>query len=185
MNDQDFESFFQANERRIHFQIHKLGIYGSWYSEFYTEGIFALWKAYREFDAAKGNLGTYLNYRIRYRLIDLIRKKTRDIEHAEKIVEQRMIDMTNGTRNSGTDAPIVNLPSITIADTQFWMSIRDQLTENQWKWVHYFIIADLSVQEIMEMEGVTADAVKGWGQAVRKKLRNDDIKRALDEMIQK
>lgn len=185
MNHQgDFEQFFQANERRIHFQIHKLGITGAWYSEFYTEGIFALWRGYRDFDARKGKLGTYLNYRIRYQLIDLIRKKKREAEHTDKLIHQQKINETNGTRNSGRDTPMVHLPSITIADTDFWIGIRDQLTDNQWKWVHYFIIADLSVQEIMELENVSADAVKGWGQAVRKKLRNDEVKRALDHILQ-
>lgn len=177
---QDFEQFFQGNERRIHFQIHKLGINGSWYDEFYTEGIFALWQAYREFDETKGNLGTYLNYRIRYRLIDLVRKKQREIEHAEKLIDHRMTEQTTGARNRNTGMPIINIPSITIKDTEFWMNIRNQLTENQWKWVHYFIIANLSVREIMEIEHVSADAVKGWGQSVRRKLRNDEMKRALD-----
>lgn len=185
MTDQNFEVFFNMHERRIHFQIHKLGITGSWYDEFYTEGIFALWQAYREYNEAKGNLGTYLNYRIRYRLIDLIRKKKREMDQAEKLIDERMVMMTNGTRNRNTEALLIDLPSITIQDKQFWFNIRNQLTDNQWKWVHYFVIADLSVQEIMEMESVTADAVKGWGQAVRKKLRNDEIKRALDEVLKR
>ena len=74
--DQSFEQFFKANERRIHFHIHRLGIPANLHDEFYTEGIVALWKAYQEMDASKGNPGTFLNYRIRFRLIDLIRKKS-------------------------------------------------------------------------------------------------------------
>ncbi len=185
MVEQDFDTFFKMHERRIHFQIHRLGISGGWYSEFYTEGSFALWQAYKDFNQQKGNLGTYLNYRIRYKLIDLVRKKTREIEQADKLVEHRMITMTNGTRNRNTDTPLVDIPSITIQDRQFWQNIRNQLTENQWKWVHYFIIADLSIQEIMEIENVTADAVKGWGQSVRKKLRNDEVKEALEDILKK
>lgn len=81
-----FEDFFQANERRIHFQIHRLRIPHNLYDEFYTEGIVALWQAYRDVNQAKGNVGTFLNYRIRYRLIDLIRKKQREAELDEKIL---------------------------------------------------------------------------------------------------
>src|SRR5690625_158870 len=182
---QDFEAFFQANERRIHFQIHRLGIHGNWYKEFYTEGIFALWKAYREFDATQSNLGTFLNYRIRYRLIDLIRKKQREEEQAEILLQHGITDMTNGTRNRGTNTALVDMPKIPIplADSQFWEQIREQLTDKQWKWVEYFIIADLSVREIMEIENVSADAVKGWGQSVRRKLRNDSVKQALEQII--
>ena len=182
---QDFETFFQANERRIHFQIHRLGIHGDWYKEFYTEGITALWKAYREYDASQGNLGTYLNFRIRYRLIDLIRKKQREEEQTKMLIQHGMTQMINGTRNRGSNTPLIDMPKIPIpmANTKFWEQIREQLTDNQWKWVEYFIIADLSVREIMEIENVSADAVKGWGQAVRRKLRNDSVKQALEHLI--
>jgi len=32
----------------------------------------------------------------------------------------------------------------------------------------------MTMKEIMELEGVSADAVKGWGQAVRRKLQKDE-----------
>jgi|SRR5690625_2015306 len=183
MINQDFEQFFQANERRIHYQIHKLNIRGNWYSEFYTEGIFSLWQAYRDFDSTKGNPSTYLNYRIRYRLIDLIRKKKREVESEKKVIEQRVTDITNGNRIRHSNTPLLNKSCLPHTDDQFWHDIRNQLTDNQWKWVKYFIIADMSIQEIMEIENVTADAVKGWGQAVRKKLRNENVRQALDDII--
>lgn len=75
MKDLDFELFFKQHEARIHYQIHRLGISHNWYDDFYAEGILALWDAYKEFDEAKGNLGTFVNYKIRFRLIDLLRKK--------------------------------------------------------------------------------------------------------------
>ena|SRR5690625_1793401 len=182
---QNFDTFFKANERRIHFQIHHLGIHGDWYGEFYSKGIVALWQAYREFDSKKGNLGTYLNYRIRYRLIDLIRKKNRELERDKRFIEQRKIDLSNGARHRSSNTPLPDIPSITITDTTFWYSIRDQLSPNQWKWVQYFIIADMSIKEIMEIEDVSADAVKGWGQAVKRKLRNDTVRKALEDILEK
>lgn len=63
--DKDFDAFFKANERRIHYQIHRLGIRNEWYEEFYSEGFLALWKAYQEYDEVKGDIGTFINYRIR------------------------------------------------------------------------------------------------------------------------
>lgn len=182
--NQAFEAFFKANEGRIHFQIKNLGISRSWYSEFYTEGIFALWQAYRDFDPKLGGISTYLNYCIRYRLIDLIRKKEREQVRDNMYEEQQKINQTNGTYYSQRKTPMPSLPSLKVKDTSFWHDIRTQLTDNQWKWVKYFIIADLSVKEIMEIENVSADAVKGWGQAVRKKLRNNEMKRKLKEVLE-
>lgn len=178
MND-DFETFFNANEARIHFQIKHLGIHTSAYGEFYTEGIFALWQAYRDFDPTKGKLGTYLNYRIRYRLIDLIRQKEREQARDKKYQAEQKIQHTNGTYFSNRKIPMAPLPAMTVKDPSIWHDIRSQLTENQWKWVKYFIIADLTIKEIMEIEDVTADAVKGWGREVRKKLRNNQMKEKL------
>src|SRR5690625_6500088 len=86
--ERDFEQFFKANERRIHFQIHRLGIFGSWYDEFFSEGVIALWQAYKDFDESKGaDVGTFINYRIRFRLVDLLRKKLRDQEVVERSEE--------------------------------------------------------------------------------------------------
>lgn len=187
--EQDFEMFFKANERRIHYQIHRLGIHGEWYEEFYTEGIVALWNAYREYDKTKGDIGTFLNYRIRYRLIDHIRKRKREEEHAEAVIEKQKVEMTNGTRTRHSETPLPDIENIPIKEgsithSPFWQTIRKQLTDNQWKWVKYFIIADLSIQEIMEIENVTQDAVKGWGRAVRRKLRNDETKKLLEGLLE-
>lgn len=180
----DFEVFFKANERRIHFQIQKLGIHGSWYSEFYTEGIFALWQAYRNFDPTLGKLGTYLNYRIRYRLIDLIRKKEREQARDQAYQAQQKIDHTDGNYRRHENQSLVPLPTLKVKDTSIWHDIRSQLTENQWKWVKYFIIADLTIKEIMEIENVTANAVKGWGREVRKKLRNKAMREKITDILE-
>jgi len=56
---------------------------------------------------------------------------------------------------------------------EFWRDVRSRLSEKQWKWVEYVVIADLSVKEVMEIEDVTADAVKGWGREVRRKLGDE------------
>jgi len=54
-----------------------------------------LCKAYRKFGAVKGNIGTYLNFRIRYRPIDLIRKKRREEEQAEVIRLHGLTEIEN------------------------------------------------------------------------------------------
>lgn len=181
--DSDFEAFFKANERRIHFQIHRLGITGEAYAEFYSEGVVALWKAYKEFDAEKGKIGTFLNFRIRYRLLDVLRKKIREAEKMEEAIEEEKTRLDDGNRHRASRMPVLRVNEIALKDPSFWEEVRSRLSDKQWKWVQYFIIADMSIKEIMEIEGVTADAVKGWGQAVRKKLRDQEVRKMLEEMM--
>src|SRR5699024_904720 len=180
----DFELFFKANERRIHFQIHNLSIKGDWYSEFYTEGIFALWQAYRDFDPTQGRLGTYLNYRIRYRLIDLIRKKEREHAREQAYQAQQKIEHTDGNYRRHENQSLVPLPTLKVKDTSIWHDIRSQLTENQWKWVKYISIDEMNRKERMENENDTANAVKGWRREVRKKQRNKKKKEKITDILE-
>lgn len=175
MVDQDFELFFRQHENRIHFQIHRLGISPGWYDDFYSEGIVALWDAFREFDEARGNLGTFINYKVRFRLIDLLRRKLRRQEVIEEAIEQTRVSLESGNRHRASGRALVDASGIVLEDDTFWREVRRRLTERQWLWVKYFIIADLSVKEIMELEGVSADAVKGWGREVRRKLRDEPL----------
>src|SRR5699024_11373496 len=105
---------------------------------------------------------TFVNYRMRVMLLDLIRKKKREEETEEAVMQHSNTEMTNGARLRHSNTPLVEIPHIPVSDAALWHNIRQQLTTNQWKWVYYFIIADLSIKEIMEIENVTADAVKGW-----------------------
>lgn len=181
MLDRDFELFFKQNENRIHFQIHRLGISSTWYDDFYSEGILALWEAYREFDHARGKLGTFVNYKIRFRLIDLLRKKLRRQEVIEEMIGEARVTLESGNRHRSSGRTLVDPAGIEVKDDTFWRKVRSKLTKRQWLWVKYFIIADLSVKEIMEIEGVSADAVKGWGREVRRKLRNEPLWKWLEE----
>ncbi|TFJ92102.1 sigma factor [Lentibacillus salicampi] len=75
MHDQDkpsFEAIFRQNEQRIHYHMHKFGIHDG-QGEYYVEGIYAMWMAYKKCDPTKGPLGTYFNYTIRNRFIDMFR----------------------------------------------------------------------------------------------------------------
>lgn len=180
---QDFDSFFRANERRIYFQMRRLGISGDLYEEFYSEGVLALWKGYKQYDSKRGNFGTFLNYQIRYRLIDLIRKRVRDQERVDEAIQEKTTQIDPGNRHRATGLPIANRCGIVLENEAFWEEVRSELTNNQWKWVHYFIIADLTIKEIMENVDVSADAVKGWGRQVRRKLRCEQVRERLEELV--
>ncbi|MFB4167350.1 hypothetical protein [Virgibacillus sp. JSM 102003] len=65
-----FEEFFKQNQKRIHYHMHKLGSYNMT-QEFYVEGIYELWMAYRKYEPNNGPLATYFNYIICNRLIEM------------------------------------------------------------------------------------------------------------------
>lgn len=181
--NRDFETFLKANENRIYFQIQRLGISEDLHEEFYAEGIVALWQAYKNFDETKGNIGTYLNFQIRFRLIDLLRKRIRQEEITEKAVNEEIVQIDDGNRHRASTIPLIGKKDIPLANSAFWKEVRSHLTDKQWKWVKYFIIADLTIQEITEIEDVSPSAVKSWGREVRRKLGNEEIKKRLEELL--
>ncbi|HLR92866.1 MAG TPA: hypothetical protein VK048_07390 [Atopostipes sp.] len=145
---------------------------------FTPEGIVTLWQAYQGYETRKGNLGTFLNYQIRFRLIDLQRKKIREQE-ADRAEQEEKLNMDTGNRCRITNNILLDTAGIEFKDDAFWNEVRKPLTEKQWKWVQYFIIADLMVQEMMEVEDVSKTAVKSWGREVRRKLRKEWIFKRL------
>jgi|SRR5690625_487817 len=181
--EQSFETFFKVHEQRIYYQMNRLNIPRNLHPEFYAQGIVALWQAYQTFNPEHGNLGTYLNYRIRFRLIDLIREQQRQLENDEKLKEKAKNNLGDGNRNRADRRLIIQVPDLPLSNEPFWKEVRSHLTLRQWKWVKYFIIAEMSIKEIMEIEGVSADAVKSWGRAVRRKLRDEKIFRRLQELL--
>src|SRR5699024_2697296 len=116
----------------------------------------------------------FLNYRIRYRLLNVLRKKARESKYWDDAVMERIVELCDGNWKRGyqADVPLYDERGMVIDSEfeEFWRDVRSRLSEKQWKWIEYRVIADLSVKEVMEIEDVTADAVKGWGREVRKKL---------------
>ena len=156
-----FEEIIKQNERRIYYYIHKLNVKDP-HQEFYQEGLVAMWNAYNTYQPDKGPLETYFNYMIRNRMIDLLRKKNRE-QHADEVVLQeeiQKIDLGNHTRKQETPTLIHDQTEIPITDIYFWKQVKNMLTTNQWKWIYYYIIEDMTIKEITIQEGVSAEAVK-------------------------
>lgn len=104
-------------------------------------------------------------------------------ENDEKLLKQAKTVLDDGNRHRTSGMPLADRNGIPLSNKPFWQEVQSHLTERQWKWVKYFIIAELTIKEIMEIEGVSADAVKGWGRAVRQKLRDDNILRKLKRFL--
>lgn len=179
----DFDVFLQANEGRIYYQMHRLKIPRDLYEEFYAEGIVALWNAYKKYDPTKGEVGTFINYQLRFRFLDLIRKSNRDQERLDQAQHERIVQIDDGNRSLKTGLPIVQTSGIQLNNEEFWAEVRTNLSDKQWKWVYYYVIANLTIKEIIEIEGVSADAVKSWGRETRRKLRRSEIKERLESLL--
>ncbi|GLO67428.1 hypothetical protein AQ616_07690 [Oceanobacillus sp. E9] len=178
MNEnRDLEEFLKQNERRVYYQIHQLQIDDK-DKEYFQEGLVAMWKAYENYQPDKGPLSTYMNYTIRNRLIDAIRKGGKEKELLEKFKKQYQVDTTSGNYRNPTGVSHIlidneaEVRSEMDINREFWKVIRSLLTEKEWKWVRYYVIEGMSQQEIANQEKVTLVAVKGWAREVRKKLRS-------------
>ncbi|MBP1970757.1 RNA polymerase sigma factor (sigma-70 family) [Virgibacillus natechei] len=178
-----FEEIFKQNERRIHYYIHRLNIRDP-HQEFYTEGLVAMWNAYEKYQPDKGPMATYFNYTIRNRMIDLMRKENKQQENLELYKQEQKTRMDDGNhyRSGGATYPVMKVAESesTLYDLEFWKEVRTGLSDNQWKWVTYFVIEDMSVKEIAEQEGVSVEAVKSWGKEVRRKLRGRVSEKKLE-----
>ncbi|WP_082233316.1 sigma-70 family RNA polymerase sigma factor [Halobacillus massiliensis] len=163
--DLEFEEIVKRNERLIYFHIKNLHIKDP-AGEYFAEGLEALWKAYHTYDPSIGKFSTYLSWKVRNALIDRIRKEIRRVKKEEVFVQYQKAADKHFTED-------------VIKDDYFWTKIRSLLTENQWKWVYYFIVLDQSIEEIAKREGVKKDAVKNWGRYARKKLRSKLNKTAV------
>lgn len=157
VNEMNFEEVFKQNERRIHYHIHRLGICDP-YQDFYSEGLFAMWTAYQKYNPDKGPLGTYFNYIICNRLVDLLRKEIREQEKRDSIVgneKERISEATTVLKNV-----TANLPGSGLEGMGMWQDVKSKFTAKQWDWVYYYIIQDMPLKEIAELKEVSVEEVK-------------------------
>ncbi|MEC5424815.1 sigma-70 family RNA polymerase sigma factor [Virgibacillus sp. C22-A2] len=180
INNQTFEEIYKQNERRIHFYIHKLKINDP-QQEFFQEGLCAMWNAYETYQPDKGTMATYFNYTIRNRLIDHLRKATKENEAEKKLFDEVVSHADTGNRVGRNEKPLplVSLTDCLEEDTDLWRNLKSQLTENQWKWVYFYIIGEQSLKDIAIQENTTAEAVKSWGKQVRSKLRKEEFRKKV------
>lgn len=171
-NDLEFAAVVRQHENRIYYYIHKLGIRDD-HDDFYAEGLVAMWRAWRSYDSSKGAFTTYLNYTIRHRLLDMLRKESMMADRGASVVQEEMLRQHDGVYTGMNRKPMVQSSAafITIDDVAHWHAIQAILSDNQWRWVQHYIIEDMPIKEIAQLENVSIHAVKSWGREVRKKLR--------------
>ena len=123
-------------------------------------------------------MGTYFNFMIRNRLIDLMRKEIRTQETTEEIVSATSTLLTEGNqqKRSGRNTTLPTRSDISLQDEPLWQKLKQHLTTNQWLWVRCFVVEEMSIKEIATQEKTTIDAVKGWARQARRKLRDEQFR---------
>ncbi|MBP1971349.1 RNA polymerase sigma factor (sigma-70 family) [Virgibacillus natechei] len=177
-----FDEVVVQHEAMIYYHLHKLCIIDN-QEDFYQEGLCAMWEAYQKYRPDKGLLGTYFNSIIRNRLIDLIRKRTRDKHNNNIFYHEESKLQESGNRCRNGKLPISSLTDSPIKDTYVWEQVKSKLTINQWKWIQFHIVMDMPIKEIAMQEGVTIDAVKSWARQTKKKLMNEPIKEMIMDSL--
>ncbi|MFC3041454.1 sigma-70 family RNA polymerase sigma factor [Virgibacillus xinjiangensis] len=178
-----FEEIYQQNQRRIHYQISKLNIIDP-HKEYFQEGLCAMWNAYERYEPDKGPMATYFNYMIRNRLIDRLRKDIREQEKLESYIQEEkanyLADELSLPPDESPETPSA-FTELLWDKPSLWIQLKSRLTQNQWKWVYYFIIDNMPIKEIAIQENTTQEAVKSWGKQVWKKLRTEEFRQLLKE----
>jgi len=184
--DQDegmsFEEIFKQNEKRIYFHMQRLGIYDT-HREFYMEGLYAMWMAYKKYEPDKGPLSTYFNYNIRNHLIDTLRKKGREQYKDQMFIDNEKLRVDHGNRSGHRKNLMIDSSGIQVRDTKIWEEVKAALTENQWNWVYYHVVLGMPLKEIAELKGVSVDAVNSWRRGARKKLRSEPTLSVILELL--
>ncbi|MRH41096.1 sigma-70 family RNA polymerase sigma factor [Aquibacillus halophilus] len=154
-----FNDILKAHENMIYHLINKLGIRDP-DKEFYQEGVIAIWRAVETYDENRGKFSSYAYFLIEKGLLSLIRQRNRQVEKDNYYLEKLSTDESRvlTSLEIGFDPYLLN-------------SIEEILTDNQLKWFKLFVLEDLSIKEIANIENVTEDAVKNWGRLARPKLR--------------
>ncbi|WP_067727426.1 sigma-70 family RNA polymerase sigma factor [Oceanobacillus damuensis] len=165
-----FEEIFNQNENRIYYHMQHLGIHDP-HREFYMEGLYGMWLAYKKHQPDKGPLSTYFNFYIRNHLIDTLRKKTRQQQNDKNLTSEKLKMDHDGNRYGDTKLPIADSAGISVNNQIIWEDVFSDMTEKQQKWLYYHIILDISLKEIAERESTSVEAVKSWGKGVKKKLK--------------
>ncbi|WP_010647999.1 hypothetical protein [Oceanobacillus massiliensis] len=158
-----FYDIVEENERRIHYQIHKLGIYDmySHYIRFDYNSLEADCNTYYIFQPDQGILPTYFNHIIRNRLFDLLQLEPTKLQYDKIILHEEA-----GT-SSYTYGPI---------DPSMLQRSKSVQTSIHFKWFYQYVQQNLPIKEIAELEGVPVENIKYWGNEAKRELRGKIIR---------
>ncbi|OZM56395.1 hypothetical protein CIB95_11515 [Lottiidibacillus patelloidae] len=153
VQEQSFEEVLEQFMPLIKGQLKALNIYKD-HDNFYQIAMIALWDAYRNFDDEKGRFSTYAFRYVRGRLLTALQ-------------ESRNYDERNQLQDTFVEDSVEEEFCV---DETIEGYLR-HLTDNQQKWLRYYVYGQLTPSEIAAKENVSVEAVKSWRRQAIKKLR--------------
>ncbi|GIO23420.1 RNA polymerase sigma factor [Oceanobacillus sp. J11TS1] len=171
----ELEDFIEQNQRRVYYQLNRLKIQDR-EGDYFQEGLVAMWRAYEKHNPDKGPLATYMNYQIRNRLVDIIRKSSVERKYLDQLIYQRKVETQSGNYLDGNQIPEMQgegnpLETVDHLDASSLSEFTAALTDKQKIWFCDAIIDGLTNPEIAEKEQVSLEAVKSWAKGAKRKLR--------------
>jgi RNA polymerase sigma factor (sigma-70 family) len=155
---ESFEELSAKYEPMIYKIIHSLHVYKNW-EEYFQIGLIGLWEASLRFDPTKGSFTNYAYTMVRGKILTEMTKST--------LHEQRNVYAKEEFWECMED-PNATLP----LENNLLLSYSETLSKNQYKWLLYTVIHNLSVKEIAEKESVSISAVKAWRAGAREKIKS-------------
>lgn len=187
MQDSDFQKAFdflaQDNHEGVIFGVLKhLGVNRQchYFDDLVQEGRLIFVQGYLDYDgniaADEGKFMASTYHKIRWRLIDLLRKQTKQAEHQEFSLDNELIPMeikeTVTIDNTSCDSPVDQLVS-----NNFFMRLFDICSANERKFLIGAVLEQKTATEIAHHYQVTKQAVYKWKKQVQAKARLIEIER--------
>ncbi|HLS09188.1 sigma factor [Lentibacillus sp.] len=127
-----FLNIVQLYEKELFYFVEKLGL-SNYYAEYFQEGVYGLWEAYKSFDSTKGDFSAWVNSKMTFRMTNYFWQNKYRFQQSQ---------MLSNLMHSGTGNRLA------VNHSYHWSKIQTKLTVNQWKWLHFHIIsANPPVQE--------------------------------------
>ncbi|MDO5374937.1 MAG: sigma-70 family RNA polymerase sigma factor [Staphylococcus rostri] len=150
----DFDTLYQRYHKYIHYLLSSYHIRYN-YDEYFQLLLIKLWELYQKFDPSRDkSLHTYITYRLKFYLIDLIRKQCRQPEFVT------------------LDSPDTNLPTLNTNDKLFsiqqW-SLQLPFTHRHWL---YLFLQGYTQLEIAERLSRSPSSVKNYKKETLNALRH-------------
>lgn len=153
MKERNFEAYYQKYERMIHYFLHDYNIHYH-YDDYFQLMCIKLWELYNSYDCTMSdNEEKYIYIKLKYYLIDLLRKFTKESMRLIPTQEQSILD------KSYYDHYKIEMYTL--------LSI---LTDNELTWFK-LTLQGFSTQEIAIYMNKSNSTIKGYRKHTRRKLK--------------
>lgn len=150
----EFEQLAAQYSNMIHSIIHSLHIYKD-HDEFYQIGLIALWNAQENFDVTKGQFSTYAYSFIKGRMLNHLKKETKQENHCSAISEEDWVEIGYEDR---------------FLEKEMLLSYFYHLTDKEKQWVLLRFYEGISNREIAERLELKVTSVRACERRAMKKV---------------